>query len=86
VASSSAAVIPFYPEDRDCTAPSASRILEIFNGLARHHLLDNTGYVIGVFEAILTPLQQQILRHAPHPPDRLPEHFMVLLGFVWVAR
>lgn len=53
--------IALYPEDRDCAAPSASRVLEIFNGLARHHLADKTGRVVQVFEATLTPLQQQIL-------------------------
>ena len=33
--------IPFYPELRNCPAPSAPRILDIFNDVKRHHL--NTG-------------------------------------------
>lgn len=56
-----ATVIPLYPEDRDCAAPSASRVLEIFNGVARHHLTDKTGHTVQIFEPTLTPLQQQIL-------------------------
>ena len=56
-----AAVIPLYPEDRDCAAPSASRVLEIFNGVARHHLTDQTGHIVQIFEPPLTPLQHQIL-------------------------
>lgn len=56
-----AAVIALYPEDRDCAAPSASRVLEIFSGVARHHLTDMTGRTVQVFEPTLTPLQHQIL-------------------------
>ena len=54
-------VIPLYPEDRACAAPSASRVLEIFNSVARHHLTDDTGNHVQTFEASLTPLQQQVL-------------------------
>lgn len=53
--------IPIYPEERECSAPSATRILEIFNGLSRHHLLSR-GAVIEVFEPILSPLQRQVLQ------------------------
>jgi transposase len=53
--------IPLYPEERDCAAPSAERILEVFAGLERHHLIED-GRVIEVFEPKLTPLQQQLLR------------------------
>ncbi len=53
--------IPLYPELRSCPAPSAARILEIFTGIARHHLLDNHGHVVQVFEPDLTPLQHQVL-------------------------
>ncbi len=56
-----APVIPLYPEDRSCAAPSAPRILEIFNGVARHHLTDNTGHTVQIFEPTLTPLQLLIL-------------------------
>jgi transposase len=52
--------IPLYPELRACPAPSAPRILEIFNGIARHHLTQQ-GRPIQTFEPELTPLQHQIL-------------------------
>jgi len=52
--------IALYPELRSCSAPSAPRLLEIFNGVSRHHLTDQ-GRVIQVFEPTLTPLQQQVL-------------------------
>ncbi len=52
--------IPLYPELRACPAPSAPRVLEIFNGVARHHLIDH-GHVAQTFEPTLTPLQHQVL-------------------------
>ena len=52
--------IPLYPELRSCPAPSAARILEIFTGVARHHLI-NEDHVVQVFEPTLTPLQHQVL-------------------------
>ena len=52
--------IPLYPELRACPAPSAPRVLEIFNGVARHHLLSNR-QPVQTFEPTLTPLQQQVL-------------------------
>ncbi len=58
--SAGAAAIALYPEDRSCAAPSAPRLLEIFNGLARHHLTRN-GQPIQVFNPDLTPLQAQVL-------------------------
>lgn len=53
--------IALYPELRACPAPSAPRILEIFTGVARHHLSDRHGRAVQVFEPTLTPLQQQVL-------------------------
>lgn len=52
--------IPLYPELRNCPAPSAPRILEIFGGIQRHHLMSGEE-VVQVFEATLTPLQQKVL-------------------------
>ena len=52
--------IPLYPELRSCPAPSAPRVLEIFNGVARHHLISDDR-VVQVFEPTLTPLQHQVL-------------------------
>ena len=52
--------IPLYPELRNCTAPSADRILEIFTGIQRHHLTSD-GTIVQTFEPDLTPLQRQVL-------------------------
>lgn len=52
--------IPLYPELRNCPAPSAPRILEIFTGLQRHHLNDGDD-TVQVFQPELTPLQHQVL-------------------------
>lgn len=53
--------IPIYPEHRPCPAPSAQRILQIFSGVARHHLTDTAGNTIQTFQPDLTPQQHQIL-------------------------
>ena len=60
MATSGVASIPLYPEDRDCAAPSASRIFEVFNGLARHELLSD-GRIVQTFAPELTRLQAQVL-------------------------
>jgi len=52
--------LPLYPEGRDCLAPCTERILEIFEGLQRHHLQKGTS-VAQVFEPKLDKLQKQIL-------------------------
>lgn len=52
--------IPLYPELRNCPAPSAARILEIFTGIQRHHLISGDT-IVQTFEPALTPLQQQVL-------------------------
>jgi hypothetical protein len=53
--------IPLYPEQRACTSPSAIRIFEIFDGLARRHLIDTTGQVVQTFPPELTELQAVLL-------------------------
>ena len=53
--------LSLYPEDRGCTAPTTARILEIFTGLARHHLRDADGQHIQTFHPELTDLQRQVL-------------------------
>jgi transposase len=53
--------IPLYPELRNCPAPSAPRILEIFDDLARHQLINAADDVVQTFHPQLTDLQQQIL-------------------------
>jgi transposase len=53
--------IPLYPELRECAAPSAHRVLEIFAHVARHVLRDADGNVVKIYEPTLTPLQLQVL-------------------------
>lgn len=53
--------IALYPEERDCPAPSASRVLDIFAGLTRHHLYRH-GQLVQVFEPELDPRQRAVLR------------------------
>lgn len=53
--------IPLYPELRNCPAPSAPRILEIFNDVQHHHLISNDGQIVQTFQPELTDLQQQVL-------------------------
>ena len=53
--------IPLYPELRNCPAPSAPRILQIFNDLARHQLIDDDDQIVQTFQPQLTDLQQQVL-------------------------
>ena len=45
MAATGVASIPLYPEDRECGAPSAPRIFEVFTGLARHELIRDGGVV-----------------------------------------
>ena len=52
--------LPLYPEGRPCQAPCTERILEIFEGLQRHHLLRGPKRV-QVFEPKLDKLQKQVL-------------------------
>jgi hypothetical protein len=50
-----------YPEDRGSTAPTAARVLDIFTGLARHHLIDQQGQIVQTFQPELDPLQRLVL-------------------------
>jgi hypothetical protein len=52
--------MPRHPELRNCPAPSAPRIVELFSGIQRHHLLSGDG-VVQVFEPQLSPIQLKIL-------------------------
>ncbi|HYO20157.1 MAG TPA: hypothetical protein VES02_16005, partial [Dermatophilaceae bacterium] len=51
---------PLYPEFRNCPAPSAPRVLEIFSHVDRHHLVQGEE-IVQTFEPELTPLQHKIL-------------------------
>lgn len=53
--------IPLYPELRDCPAPSAKRVLQIFASVSRHMLCDPAGRTLKVFEPELDRLQLQVL-------------------------
>lgn len=53
--------IALYPEERDCKAPSAARLMEIFDGLQRHRIVRD-GRVVQVIEPELSPLQLQVLK------------------------
>jgi transposase len=53
--------LSIYPEERGCTAPTAARVLDIFNGLTHHDLLDQHGQLVQTFPPKLTELQQLVL-------------------------
>lgn len=53
--------LSLYPEDRGCAAPTTARVLQIFTGLARHHLTDSDGKHIKTFHPKLTELQKLVL-------------------------
>jgi len=61
--------LSLYPEDRGCAAPTTARILDIFNGVARHHLTGPDGTVLRTFHPELTDLQHQILHLLDIPLD-----------------
>ncbi|MHB8274041.1 MAG: hypothetical protein ACYDC9_04645 [Dermatophilaceae bacterium] len=66
---------------RNCPAPSAPRILEIFDDVQRHQLISQD-QIVQTFEPQLTPLQQQVLDllhipasvYTPRSAERLTEH------------
>jgi hypothetical protein len=53
--------LSLYPEDRGCAAPTTPRVLEIFHGLARHHLLDQHRQLVQTFHPELSELQALVL-------------------------
>jgi hypothetical protein len=53
--------LSIYPEERGCAAPTAARVLDIFHGVARHHLIDRQGQLVQTFRPQLTELQQLVL-------------------------
>jgi hypothetical protein len=62
--------IPLYPEQRACESPSAVRIFEILDSLARRHLIGTSGQVIQTFSPELTELQLVLLDLLGIPEDR----------------
>lgn len=60
--------LPLYHEDRACTAPTAARVLEILEPLARTHLACD-GHPLAAVDPTLSPLQQQLLDLLDIPGD-----------------
>jgi hypothetical protein len=52
--------LPLYPEDRSCTAPTATRAFDHLAPLQRHHLIADRD-IVQTFDPQLTPLQAQLL-------------------------
>jgi hypothetical protein len=52
--------LPLYPEDRSCTAPTATRVFDHLAPIQRHHLIRDR-HTVQTFEPQLTPLQAQLL-------------------------
>jgi len=65
MAASDRDTLPLYPEGRACSAPTARRILDIFEPVQRHHL---GGEEPLHFITELTPLQHQLLHLLGHSP------------------
>jgi hypothetical protein len=62
--------ILLYPEHRACESPSTVRIFEIFDGLARRHLIGTSGQVVPTFPPELTELQRVLLDLLEVPEER----------------
>jgi transposase len=54
--------IPIYPEGRDCKAPSARRILDLFENVQRHELIAKRDERPAILNTELSATQKQILR------------------------
>jgi len=52
--------IALYPEERECAAPSAARIFDVFSGLTRHRLYED-GRLVEIFEPKLDCRQRSVL-------------------------
>jgi len=61
-------MLPLYPEKRDCQAPTAERVLELFANLRRHRLLQE-GKEVHRFRDELSRTQRQVLRLLGVPTD-----------------
>jgi len=61
-------MLPLYPEERECEAPTAARVFEVFGTLQRH-VLSKGGKEVQKFLPELTNLHRQILRLLGVPPN-----------------
>ena len=52
--------LPLYPEERECAAPTAGRIFELFANLQRHRLKDGSR-IVKTFLPNLSPVQKRVL-------------------------
>lgn len=68
------AKLSLYPQDRGCAAPTANRILEIFDGLARHHLRDADDTHRADLPAPAHRPTTPGPGPSPDPPHRLHDH------------
>jgi transposase len=62
--------LPLYPEERDCTAPTAARVIEVFENLQRHILSGEEGQRVQTFMPEVTELQKKILGLLGFPVKR----------------
>ena len=53
--------LPLYPEERDCTAPTAARVIEVFDKLQRHILSGEQGQRVQTFMLEISELQEKVL-------------------------
>lgn len=53
-------ILPLYPEERECRAPSTERILRVFESLQRHRLRHGQN-LVQIFQPTLNDLQRQDL-------------------------
>jgi transposase len=61
--------LALYPEERECEAPTAARVFEVFAPLQRHEL-SKGGKVAQVFLPEVTVLQKEILKFLGIPVTR----------------
>ena len=53
--------LPLYPEERECKAPTAARVIEVFGNLQRHILSAEGGQRVQIFMPEVSELQEKIL-------------------------
>jgi transposase len=53
--------LPLYPEERECKAPTAARVIEVFGNLQRHILSGEAGQRVQIFMPEVSELQEKIL-------------------------
>jgi len=64
--------LALYPEERECEAPTAARVFEVF-GTLQHHVLSKGGKLAQVFLPEVTALQRKILKLLGIPVSRFSQ-------------